>query len=289
MGYLHIDNLYKNQIILMFKECYALEKIHGTSAHIKWKAEEKRVCFYQGGETYDKFVALFDKDFLEKTFLEISPDYDIIVFGEAYGGKQQGMRKTYGDNLKFVGFDVKVGEYWLNVPKAESVCKQLNVEFVDYVKIPTDLDKLNFERDKDSVQAIRNGCGEGKLREGVVLRPIEELRLNNGERVISKHKRDEFKETKTPREVKPEEFVVLTKAKEIADEWVTEMRLTHVLGKLSPEIGMNEIPVIIKAMQEDVLREAKDEIVESKEALKAIGSKTAVLFKQRLQNSLKTV
>ena len=34
MAYLHIDNLYKNQEILMFKECYALEKIHGTSGTI---------------------------------------------------------------------------------------------------------------------------------------------------------------------------------------------------------------------------------------------------------------
>ena len=30
MGYMHIDNLYKDQRILQFKECYALEKIHGT-------------------------------------------------------------------------------------------------------------------------------------------------------------------------------------------------------------------------------------------------------------------
>lgn len=29
MGYIHIENLYKNRAILLFKECYALEKIHG--------------------------------------------------------------------------------------------------------------------------------------------------------------------------------------------------------------------------------------------------------------------
>ncbi len=29
MGYLHIDNLYKNQTILLFKEAYCMEKIHG--------------------------------------------------------------------------------------------------------------------------------------------------------------------------------------------------------------------------------------------------------------------
>lgn len=37
MSYMHIDNLYKSQTLLMFRECYALEKIHGTSAHVMWK------------------------------------------------------------------------------------------------------------------------------------------------------------------------------------------------------------------------------------------------------------
>ena len=36
MGYMHIDNLYKNQDVLMFREAYALEKIHGTSAHVAY-------------------------------------------------------------------------------------------------------------------------------------------------------------------------------------------------------------------------------------------------------------
>jgi intein/homing endonuclease len=29
MSYLHINNLYKDREILLFKECYAMEKIHG--------------------------------------------------------------------------------------------------------------------------------------------------------------------------------------------------------------------------------------------------------------------
>ena len=37
MGYLHIDNLYKNQTVLAFRRCFALEKVHGTSAHIAWR------------------------------------------------------------------------------------------------------------------------------------------------------------------------------------------------------------------------------------------------------------
>lgn len=286
MGYLHIENLYKNQIILMFKECYALEKIHGTSANIKWFHKDQRVTFSSGGETHEKFVRLFDVDGLKEKLSNMFPNMDVTIFGEAYGGKQQRMSETYGKELKFIGFEVQVGEFWLNVPKAEKVCIDLDIEFVDYVKVSTDIESLNAERDKDSTQAIRNGCGPGKMREGVVLKPLIELTMNNGERIIVKHKRDEFKETKTPRQVSPEDFAVMTNAKEIADEWVTEMRLEHVLDKLPQGINVESTLLVINAMLEDVYREAKGEIVESKEVTKCISGKTATLFREKLKRDL---
>jgi hypothetical protein len=286
MGYLHIDNLYKDQTILMFKECYALEKIHGTSSHISWNVKDKKVNFFSGGESHEKFVSIFDIEFLEKTSSENFIDSNVTIYGEAYGGKQQGMSATYGKELKFIGFDVKIGEYWLNVPNAENVCKTMNIEFVDYVKVKTDLESLNAERDKPSTQAKRNGIIEDKIREGVILKPLAEFTLNNGKRVIAKHKRDEFKETKTPREVNPEEFKILEDAKAIAEEWVTEMRLYHVLDKLPKGINVESMRLVINAMVEDVYREAAGEIVESKEVIKCISNKTALMFKKKLQNDM---
>jgi len=172
MGYLHIDNLYKNQTIMMFKECYALEKIHGTSAHIRWNPEKGGgVGFFAGGENHEKFVGLFNITNLEQKFEEVFPDTKVVIYGEAYGGKQQGMRKTYGDNLKFIGFDVKVGDVWVNVPNAEDICKQFDIEFVAYEKVPTELAALDAERDKPSVQAKRNGIKEDRQREGIGLLP----------------------------------------------------------------------------------------------------------------------
>jgi hypothetical protein len=286
MGYLHINNLYKDQTILIFKECYALEKIHGTSAHLSWNCKEKKVKYFSGGESNERFVKVFDNRFLVSKFLELFIDSNAVVYGEAYGGKQQGMSNTYGKELKFVAFDVSVNDLWLEVPKAESVCNALNIEFVDYVKVPTDLEALNAERDKPSTQAKRNGIEEDKIREGVVLRPLVEFIMKNGSRVIAKHKRDEFKETKTPREVSPEQFKILEDAKAIADEWVTEMRLKHVLDKLPQGINVESTKMVIEAMVEDVYREAKGEIVESKDVTKFIGSRTAQLFKQKIQSQL---
>jgi len=286
MGYLHIDNLYKNQVIMMFKECYALEKIHGTSAHIGWKFETKQVNFFTG-ENHVVFLSLFDEDFLVKKFDEIFPDQDAVIFGEHYAGKCQGMSGRYGKESKFIGFDVKVGSSWLNVPNAEDVCKQFGIEFVHYVKIDVNLDNLNIERDKSSVQALRNGILLPMKREGVVLRPLVELKTNNGERVIVKYKPDEEMETRTKREVNPEQLKILSDAKEIAEEWVTNLRLEHVLQKFPEGTGMEKMGDIIKAMIEDVYREGKDEIVEGKAVGKAIGGVTVKLFKAKLQSTLK--
>jgi len=286
MGYLHINNLYKDQTILMFKECYAMEKIHGTSAHISWNVKEQKVKFFAGGEGYEKFVALFDQEFLQSKCSELFRISNAIIYGEAYGGKQQGMKATYGENLKFIGFDVLINDIWLNVPNAEGVCKSLNIEFVDYAKVSTDIGSLHAERDKQSSQAIRNGIGEDRMREGVVLRPLMEFTMNNGDRVIAKHKRDEFKETKNPRNIDPEKMKIVEDAKAIAEERVTENRMQHVLDKLPKDISVESTKDVIIAMIEDVYREAKGEIVESKEVEKSIGSRTAGMFKKHLQLKL---
>ncbi|MDA3779465.1 MAG: RNA ligase family protein [Bacteroidales bacterium] len=263
-----------------------MEKIHGTSAHIKWKFETKRINYFSG-ENHQLFLSLFDEDFLIKKFEEIFPDQDVTIFGEHYGGKCQGMSGRYGKESKFIGFDVKVGYVWLNVPNAEDVCNNFNIEFVSYNKIDVTLPKLIEERDKPSVQAVRNGITKPKKREGIVVRPLIEVRTNNGERVISKFKPDEGMETKTRREISPEQLQVLSEANDVAEEWVTNLRLEHVLQKFPKDVNMESMGDIIKAMIADVYREGLDEIVESKEVTKAIGKKTVKLFKAKLNNNLK--
>jgi hypothetical protein len=285
VGYRHIDNLYKDQRILMLRECYALEKIHGTSAHVAWR--DGAVTFSSGGEKHERFVKLFDEAALRAAF-GLMGHPSVVVYGEAYGGSQQGQKWRYGEALRFVAFEVEIGEAWLAVPQAHDVCTKLGLEFVHYVKVATDLSALDAERDAPSKQAKRNGIEGDKPREGVVLRPLVELRDQHGERLLAKHKRDEERETATPRKVvDPDKLAVLTKAGEIADEWVTPTRLSHVLDKLGPEIGIERMRDVISAMTEDVLREGAGEIVDSREARAAIGKKTAEMFKGRLQASLR--
>lgn len=283
MRYLHINNLYKDTTILKFKQCYALEKIHGTSAHVGLK--DGKLVIFSGGASHERFSSLFDQERLTEALKTICSDCDIVVFGEAYGGKQQGMRDTYGEELKFVAFDVKIGDAWLRVPNAHGVCNKLSLEFVHYKLIDVDLPAIDAERDADSEQAIRNGVGPGKMREGVVLRPVEEFTKSNGSRMIVKHKRDEFMETATPRKVDVGKLEVMANAEAIAKEWVTPMRLAHVLDKVQPT-DIKDTPRVIAAMFADVEREAIGEIVMTKEVKSRINSRTAIMFKQHLHAAL---
>lgn len=281
MSYLHIPNLYKEQAILLFRECFSLEKLHGTSSNLSWKAAQLNLS--PGGESLSRFTGALGGDAgiadLTAKFAALG-HAEVVVFGEAYGGSQQGMKATYGPTLKFAVFEVKVGDTWLNVENAADVAAKLGLEFVPYIKIPTDLASIDAQRDADSVQAVRNGMGGGHHREGVVLRPLQEFVDSRGERVICKHKRDEFKETATPRPVvDPAKAKVLEEANAIAMEYVTDMRLEHVLQKFPQPHEMNITGQVIKAMTEDVLREAAGEIVDSKEARKAIGERAGKMYR----------
>jgi hypothetical protein len=271
--------------ILNFKMCYAMEKIHGTSAHISFKAG--RIGFFSGGSKYEEFVKNFDPEVLTVKLSEMFPgETSVLIYGEAYGGKLQGMSATYGKQLLFVAFDVKIGGMWLSVPKAESICRSLGLDFVHYVKIPTTLEVLDAERDADSVQAIKNGMGSGHMREGIVLRTLEEYTKNNERRVIAKHKRMEFKETATQHNV-GDKLERLTQAKDIATEWVTEERLNHLLtsGELSMDI--RETGKVIQAMIEDIKKESGDSVEFSKDVERFVGRDTALMFKRRLHDMLK--
>lgn len=287
MGYLHISNLYRPeaQVILLYKELYELEKVHGTSAHVAWR--QGKVWYSSGGESPANFRALFDDAALTAAFQQLGHD-EVTVYGEAYGGKCQGMRKTYGDALRFIAFDVKIGSSdggtWLNVPNMADVAQRLGFEVVPWSKVPSDLAALNAARDKPSEVAVRRGITEPRPREGVVLRPLHEFTTSNGSRVIAKHKGAAFSETKSPHPVvDPSALPVLAEAQAIADEWVTPHRLEHVLQRVAGHDDVAATPRVISAMVEDVFREAKGEIIESKEARAAVGRATAKLFKAWLQ------
>ena len=292
MGYLHIRNLYASQNILLFKEAYALEKIHGSSANLSYdseKPEGEQLTFFSGGAKHEDFVKIFNQEDL-LTKIKAIGYTKFVLYGEVYGGKMQGMSGTYGPKMAFIAFDVWVAERWLEVPRAEQYATNLGLEFVHYNRVAATIEALDAERDAFSVQAYRNGCGSDKLREGIVCRPLIEFSYGTDEnsRVICKHKREEFRETKSTRTVESEEKRrVMEEVTLIVDEWCVPERLRHVLDKMG-EAGSVTVEMtkdVISRMIEDILREAEGE-VEAKPLLKEIGNRTARMFKEHLKANI---
>lgn len=289
MGYLHIENLYRKDArnILLEKSVYVMEKVHGTSAHLAWRKLDGNLTFFSGGEKHAKFVSIFSGMDLKNPF----PGQEVTVFGEAYGGSCQGMKHTYGPDLRFIAFDVQVDGTWLTVPEAAKVAESLGLEFVPWlcVDLPSNPEEaeevLNRYRDLPSEVAQRRGCGV-QPREGIVIRPLIEKTNEYNARVIVKHKGAAFAERLNVPTAKPgQPLEVLQEANAIATEWVTPMRLAHVLDKLPEVSDISQVKRVIDAMIEDVLREGSGEIVDSPAARSTISKRTVALFKQVLQKT----
>lgn len=75
MGYMHINNLYKNQEILMFKECFALEKVHGCvhggTLVLMADGSQKSICKLKDGDkilSYNLSSEKLEEDSVEAMF-----------------------------------------------------------------------------------------------------------------------------------------------------------------------------------------------------------------------------
>lgn len=300
MGYRSIPNLYRPEatdaVFQNCKEVYALEKIHGTSAHIAWKRGED-IRLFSGGIKPQDFENLIEEKYgLDNLAFEIRSNLskdrqEIIFYGEAYGGKCQRMSHVYGP-LNFIVFEVKIDDEWLTVPLAHIWAEMIGLEFVWYERGLATLEFLDKCRDMPSQQAIRNGMGDDKIGEGIVVRSInEEIKDRFGQRIIAKHKRQEFRETKTPRKVNPEQKKVWAEARETAEEFVVMERLRHVLDKLIAEkdgfeLSMKNTRTVIGAMIGDVRKEEGDDIEWSAQIQRAIGNRTANLYKEYLNQKM---
>lgn len=303
MGYLHINNLGpKDARILEMREAWALEKVHGTSAHIAWAMKEKepgnwdcQLTYFSGGASRDVFMSLFKESELRERFVKLG-HHKVTIYGEAYGGKMQGMKDVYGPDLKFVAFDVRrvgddeEGNGWFEVPVAHAIVEALGLEFVPYKRMSTDVEALNAERDRESDVAIRRGMGPGKIREGIVLRPIHELYDARGNRIICKHKGDAFNErVSTPKiERDPAYAQEMLEGEKVAAEFVTDMRMVHVLDHLKAA-GMDIDDIrntgkVVEAMAEDVLREGDGEIKVTEATGKAIRSAASKMYVKRCRS-----
>lgn len=271
MGYLHIDNLNAAKKILHNKKLFVQEKIHGTSARVTFHAQSNGAVEMNAsggcvsGSTFGAVISVLvaPLDSVARVMAELNAKH-LVVYGEAFGGKVNGMGKTYGPNIHFWAFDVQVDGRWLEIPHAALVSKSLGLPFIPYVEVGSDILELDRLRDLDSVIAAQIFPEGDHRNEGIVIKGHVEP---DGTRAIAKHKQAWACEKGVAAVIDPERQTRIEQAEVYALMWVNEMRVEHVvdhiLRDLTParekKLTKRDIPIFIAEIVRDVRQEAFDE------------------------------
>lgn len=163
------------------------EKVDGTNIRVIFK--DGRITF--GGRTDNanipaKLVTRLNEKFLPMAGMMVNVFKDgAVLYGEGYGaGIQSG--GTYRQDQDFVLFDVMVGSWWLKREDVADVASKLSLDIVPIIGDGT----LH-----DAIAKVKAGLLStwGNFQaEGIVARPAVELKMRNGDRLITKIKGRDF-------------------------------------------------------------------------------------------------
>lgn len=171
------------------------EKVDGTNIRIIFHGGSIRI----GGKTDNSQIPAFLVNRLQELFTieklqSVFPhDGEIIsnvcLYGEGYGAKiQKGGGNYKPDGVDFVLFDVLVDEYlWLERRNVEDIAGKLGISFVPIVGQGN-----LFELNEFVKEGYKSTWGDFPA-EGVVARPLIELRDRRNNRIITKLKHKDFK------------------------------------------------------------------------------------------------
>lgn len=124
----------------------------------------------------------------------VKPDVECIIFGETYGrGMQKAGSRYCKDKLKFICFDIRIGNVWLKREAVEDICSKLGIETVPY------LGEMTID---EAIELVKKGFPSQVsedptlIAEGVVLRAPLGLLDRMGRRIITKIKTVDFEKLK---------------------------------------------------------------------------------------------
>ena len=166
------------------------EKVDGTNIRVQWDGHS--VTF--GGRTdkaqipahlVNKLNELFGGTNKEEIFEQKFGESEVILFGEGFGEKIQKGGGLYGQ-VDFILFDVMIGNMWLKREDVEDIAATFGIRAVPIVGNGTLPEAVEYIR-KHPKSRLR----ESEL-EGIVCRPMLELRDRRGNRLIVKVKCRDF-------------------------------------------------------------------------------------------------
>ena len=187
------ESLYRNETIEFLKDIdwEFTEKIDGTNIRIYWDGH--KVSYFGRTEKaqipsqlMNRLIELFGGNTNEEMFEQKFGETPVMLIGEGYGAKIQ-KGGDYREDNDFILFDVCVNDNYLSRENVKNIANFFNIDVVPTImvgKLQEGIDYVKTEPDSK--------IGKAKS-EGLVARPLVELRDRCGKRVIVKIKVCDFK------------------------------------------------------------------------------------------------
>ena len=166
------------------------EKVDGTNIRVIW--DGYRVSF--AGRTdkaqipphlVNRLNDLFGGESKEELFEQKFGETPCILFGEGFGEKIQKGGGLYGP-VDYILFDVFCGNTWLRMADVEDIANFFGIRRVPIIGIGNLTDAVEYVRTHP-----KSFLRDAEM-EGIVCRPLEELRDRRGNRIIVKIKCRDF-------------------------------------------------------------------------------------------------
>ena len=187
-----IEGVFRNEAVkyLANNDWYFTEKIDGTNIRIHWDGHKVEFA----GRTdkaqipnhlMDYLVTTFGSIEAEEIFEQKFGESDVILFGEGYGAKIQN-GGAYRSDVSFILFDVLIGDTWLKRDSVEDIASAFGIDIVPIIFVGNIKKAVDFVKTKP-----KSTIGTANM-EGLVGRPVIEMKDRLGKRVIVKIKVRDF-------------------------------------------------------------------------------------------------
>lgn len=187
-----IDGAFRNEAVryLANNDWFFTEKIDGTNIRIHWDGHKVEFA----GRTDRAQIPKPLMEYLTNTFSSMEAEEmfeqkfgetEVILFGEGYGpGIQKG--GAYRSDVSFILFDVQIDDTWLKRDSVEDIATAFGIDIVPIVFVGDIKEAIDFVKTKP-----KSTIGTANM-EGVVGRPVVEMKDRLGKRVIVKIKVCDF-------------------------------------------------------------------------------------------------
>lgn len=188
-----VEGKFRNETIELLKDIdwEFTEKIDGTNIRIYWDGH--KVSYYGRtdkaqipSQLMNRLIELFGGDINEEMFEQKFGDMPVMLIGEGYGAKIQKVGGDYRADNDFILFDVCINGNYQSRESVKEIANYFNIDIVPTIMIGRLQDGVDYVKSKPKSK-IGNADSEG-----LVARPLKELKDRTGNRIIVKIKVKDF-------------------------------------------------------------------------------------------------